>query len=120
MKICVIGAGAIDGLFGPTCHAAERVSVITRGAHLASIVGTGLCLIEERQEIVARVAASDRVADVGEQDLIIPGMNAHQVVAESGYFLRDQSRGSTTSGGCKQKRRKCTWSGAGKRCHRNA
>jgi hypothetical protein len=76
---------------GPTCHAGERVSVITRGAHLASIVETGLCLIEERQEIVARVAASDRIADVGEQDLIIPGMNAHQVVAESGYFLRDQA-----------------------------
>jgi len=47
------------------------VSVIARGAHLAGIVENGLSLLEEGQEIVARVVASDRIAGVGEQDLII-------------------------------------------------
>ena len=41
MKICVIGAGAIDGLLAATlAPSGERVSVITRGAPLASIVET--------------------------------------------------------------------------------
>jgi 2-dehydropantoate 2-reductase len=90
MKICVIGAGAIGGpLAAKLAHAGERVSVLTRGAHLARIVETGLRLIEVPQNIVARVAASDRIAGVGERVLILLGMKAHQVAAESGY-LRNQ------------------------------
>ena len=82
MKICVIGAGAIGGLLAAKlAHAGEDMSVIARGAHLASIVENGLSLLEEGQEIVAPVAATDRIADVGEQDLIILGMKAHQVAA---------------------------------------
>ena len=52
-------------------HAGEDVSVIARGAHLAGIVENGLSLLEEGQEIVARVAASDRIAGVGEQDFFL-------------------------------------------------
>jgi len=82
MKICVIGAGAIGGLLAAKlAHAGEDVSVIARGAHLVSIVENGLSLLEEGQEIVARVAATDRIVDVGEQDLIILGVKAHQVSA---------------------------------------
>ena len=82
MRICVIGAGAIGGLLAAKlAHAGEDVSVVARGAHLAGIVENGLSLLEEGQEIVARVAASDRIAGVGEQDLIILGMKAHQVAA---------------------------------------
>jgi len=63
MRICVIGAGAIGGLLAAKlAHAGEDVSVIARGAHLAGIVENGLSLLEEGQEIVARVAASDRIA----------------------------------------------------------
>jgi ketopantoate reductase len=39
--------GAIGGLLAATlAHAGERMSVITRDAHLASIVEIGLCFIE--------------------------------------------------------------------------
>ncbi len=65
MKICVIGAGAIGGLLAAKlAHSGEDVSVIARRVHLASIVDNGLVLLEEGQRIVARVAASDRIADV--------------------------------------------------------
>lgn len=82
MKICVIGAGAIGGLLAvKLARAGEDVSVIARGAHLASIVSNGLTLLEDDDTIVAHVNASDRIAEVGKQDLIILGMKAHQVAA---------------------------------------
>jgi 2-dehydropantoate 2-reductase len=82
MRICVIGAGAIGGLLAAKlAHAGERVSVIARGPHLAAIAAHGLVLHEEGAKIVAPVKASDRIADVGEQDLIVLGMKAHQVAA---------------------------------------
>lgn len=82
MKICVIGAGAIGGLLAvKLARAGEDVSVIARGAHLASIVSNGLMLLEDDDTIVAHVNASDRIAEVGKQDLIILGMKAHQVAA---------------------------------------
>lgn len=82
MRICVIGAGAIGGLLAAKlADAGEDVSVIARGPHLAAISANGLKLIEGDKETVARVKASSRIADVGEQDLIILGMKAHQVAA---------------------------------------
>jgi 2-dehydropantoate 2-reductase len=82
MRICVIGAGAIGGLLAAKlAHVGEDVSVIARGPHLAAINDRGLRLIEDGREIVATVKASSRIADVGEQDLIILGMKAHQVAA---------------------------------------
>jgi 2-dehydropantoate 2-reductase len=82
MKVCVVGAGAIGGLLAAKlAHAGEEVSVVARGAHLAAILANGLRLIGEEEEIVARVNASDSIADVGEQDLIILAVKAHQVAA---------------------------------------
>jgi 2-dehydropantoate 2-reductase len=83
MKICVVGAGAIGGLLAARLqHAGEEVSVIARGPHLAAIKANGLKLIEENgSEIVARVKATDRIAEAGQQDLVILGMKAHQVEA---------------------------------------
>ncbi|MGP8231948.1 MAG: 2-dehydropantoate 2-reductase [Methylovirgula sp.] len=82
MRICVIGAGAIGGLLAARlADAGEEVSVIARGPHLAAIKADGLTLIEGGKEIVAKVKASNRIADVGEQDLIILGMKAHQIAA---------------------------------------
>ncbi len=82
MKICIIGAGAIGGLLAAKlAEAGEEVSVIARRAHLDAIRANGLTLIEEGHKTVARVKASDRIADVGAQDLIVLGMKAHQVAA---------------------------------------
>ena len=82
MRICVVGAGAIGGLLAvKLAHAGEQVSVIARGPHFAAIAAHGLILHEEGKEIVARVKAFDRIADAGEQDLIVLGMKAHQVAA---------------------------------------
>lgn len=83
MKICVVGAGAIGGLLAAKLqNAGEDVSVIARGPHLAAIRANGLKLIEEDgNEIVARVKATDKIAEAGPQDLVILGMKAHQVEA---------------------------------------
>jgi 2-dehydropantoate 2-reductase len=82
MRICVIGAGAIGGLLAAKlADAGEDVSVIARGPHLAAINANGLKLIEGDKETLAKVKASDRIADVGAQDLVILGMKAHQVAA---------------------------------------
>jgi 2-dehydropantoate 2-reductase len=82
MKICVIGAGAIGGLLAAKLvHAGETVSVVARGAHLAATMANGLTLIEEGGAIVSHVKATDLISSVGQQDLIILGMKAHQVAA---------------------------------------
>jgi 2-dehydropantoate 2-reductase len=82
MKICVVGAGAIGGLLAAKlAHAGEDVGVVARGPHLAAIARNGLTLIEDGHEIVARVKATDRIADAGAPDLVILGMKAHQVAA---------------------------------------
>jgi 2-dehydropantoate 2-reductase len=82
MKICVIGAGAIGGLLAAKlAEAGEEVGVVARGAQLKAIREHGLVLRQEDSDIVARVAASDRIADLGEPDLIVLGMKAHQVAA---------------------------------------
>jgi 2-dehydropantoate 2-reductase len=91
MKIGVIGVGAIGGwLAAKLAAAGEEVRVVARGAHLAAIRERGLILREEGREIVVRVAASDRIADLGACDLVILGMKAHQVApvaAEVGAML---------------------------------
>jgi 2-dehydropantoate 2-reductase len=83
MKICVVGAGAIGGLLAAKLQqSGEQVSVIARGPHLAAIKANGLKLIaEDGSEATARVAATDKIAEAGEQDLVILGMKAHQVAA---------------------------------------
>jgi 2-dehydropantoate 2-reductase len=79
----VVGAGAIGGLLGVRlAEAGEQVTLIARGPHLAAIRANGLRLVgEDGHEAVARVAATDRIAEAGTQDLVILGMKAHQVAA---------------------------------------
>jgi ketopantoate reductase len=80
MKVCIVGAGAIGGLMGAKMSlAGEEVTVIDRGAHLKAIQDNGLKLIwEDGTEYVAKVAlATDKIEEVGKQDLIILGLKAH-------------------------------------------
>ena len=80
MKICVIGAGAIGGMMGTKLAlSGHDVSVVDQGQNLKAIQENGLKLIwEDGTEYQTDVAvATDKVADVGEQDLIILGLKAH-------------------------------------------
>jgi 2-dehydropantoate 2-reductase len=81
MKICVAGAGAIGGYLAVRLAAiGEDVSVVIRGANLQAVRAKGMRLIEaDGSEKVAQLAASDRMADLGVQDVVILGMKAHQV-----------------------------------------
>jgi len=81
MKICVVGAGAIGGLVAARLAAlGHEVSVVVRGPHLAAIRARGLTLREaDGTEHVFQVRATDRMAELGEQDLILIGLKAHQV-----------------------------------------
>ena len=82
MKICVVGAGAIGGLLAVKLAAlGESVTVIARGPHLAAIRSNGLTLLDNGAELVARLAATDRIAEAGTQDLVILAVKAHQLSA---------------------------------------
>jgi 2-dehydropantoate 2-reductase len=81
MKICVVGAGAIGGYLAvKLAQSGHEVSVVIRGANLEAVRKSGMKLVmEDGSEHVAAMAASDRIADLGVQDVVILGMKAHQV-----------------------------------------
>jgi 2-dehydropantoate 2-reductase len=80
MKICVVGAGAIGGLVAAKLAAlGEEVSVVVRGPHLAAIRERGLTLQADGTERTFAVRATDRMAELGPQDLVLIGLKAHQV-----------------------------------------
>jgi 2-dehydropantoate 2-reductase len=84
MRICVVGAGSIGGhLAVLLANAGHDVSVIARGAHLEAIRVAGLRLVlADGSERVARgLAASDRIASAGPQDLVILAVKANEVEA---------------------------------------
>ena len=103
MNITVIGAGAIGGHIAARLAAAgEKVSVIARGAHLKAIRERGLILKEGGEQIVARVEASDRIADAGRPDLVVLGVKAHQlapIAADVASILRADTMALTTQNG---------------------
>ncbi len=80
MKICVVGAGAIGGLVAAKLAAlGHEISVVVRGPHLAAIRARGLTLQAEGTERVFQVRATDKMAELGQQDLVVIGLKAHQV-----------------------------------------
>ena len=82
MRICVIGAGAIGGFVGARfAFAGHEVSLVARGAHLRAIRERGLMLVEaDGRERVADVAhATDDVGSLGQQDVVILALKAHQI-----------------------------------------
>jgi 2-dehydropantoate 2-reductase len=82
MNICVVGAGAIGGLLAvKLAEQGENVTVVVRGPHLAAVRANGMKLSMGGTEQVARVAATDRIQDVGPQDLVILTLKAHQLGA---------------------------------------
>ena len=83
MKICVVGAGAIGGYVAVRlAHAGHAVSAIARGPHLAAIRANGLTLVEAEQQLVATdLEATDRIADLATQDVVLLALKAHQIAA---------------------------------------
>lgn len=82
MKIAIIGAGAIGGYVGvKLALAGEDVTFMVRGANLDAIKENGMKLImNDGAELVAKnVKATDNYDEVGEQDMVILAMKAHQV-----------------------------------------
>jgi 2-dehydropantoate 2-reductase len=80
MKICVVGAGAIGGLIAvKLSEIGEEVTAIARGAHLAAARQHGLKLLMDGAEHVARIRATDRLAEAGPQELVVLALKAHQV-----------------------------------------
>ena len=84
MRICVVGAGAVGGLMAAKLSlasfegAANDVTVIDQGAHLAAIQKDGLKLIwEDGSEHLAKVKAVGAAAEAGPQDLVILAVKAH-------------------------------------------
>ena len=83
MKICVVGAGAIGGYMAVRlADAGHEVAAIARGPHLAAIKSKGLKLVEAEQTLVATdLTATDRIADLGPQDVVLLALKAHQIAA---------------------------------------
>jgi 2-dehydropantoate 2-reductase len=80
VKICIYGAGAIGGLVAAKLAAlGHEISVVVRGPHLAAIRERGLTLQADGTERTFPVRATDRMAELGPQDLVIIGLKAHQV-----------------------------------------
>ena len=83
MKICVIGGGgAIGGyLAAKLARAGNQVTVVARGATLATIQKNGLTLYMESEPrpIVAQVRAVEKISDVGIPDVIMLAVKAHQI-----------------------------------------
>ena len=77
MRICVFGAGSVGGyLAGYLSRGGADVSVVARGAHLLAIRANGLTVETPDETVNARVAASDRPADLGRQDLVLVTVKA--------------------------------------------
>lgn len=73
MRIAVIGAGGVGGVFGAAlAKAGAEVTFVARGAHLAAMRETGLCIEGGRGETVIRpVQATDDPATIGPVDLVL-------------------------------------------------
>ena len=77
MKVCIYGAGAIGGWLGvKLAQAGCAVSVVARGAALDALRAHGLRLTIAGQTLSAPVAASERPAELGPQDLVIVAVKA--------------------------------------------
>ena len=103
MKLCVVGAGAIGGFLAVRlARVVPQVSVVIRGANLAAVRAQGMKLLIDGREEVAQLTATDRMSELGIQDVVILGMKAHQlppVVAEVRNLIGPETLVVTTQNG---------------------
>ena len=82
MRVCVVGVGAIGGLLAVRlARSGQDVTVLARGDNLAAIRADGLQLTEPDGSTVTTtdLTASDRLTDLGPQDVVVLGLKAHQI-----------------------------------------
>ena len=80
MKICIFGAGAIGGYMGvKLAQVGANVSLGARGPHLKAMKKNGLRLIEEGNDTIVPVTASENPEDLGIQDYVVITLKAHSV-----------------------------------------
>ncbi len=81
MRIAVIGAGAIGGLYGGVlAKAGHDVSFLARGEHLRVIQSRGLSVESPVfGSFVVRARASDRATDLGEAELVLFTVKTYDV-----------------------------------------
>ena len=72
MKVCIVGAGAIGGFIGTRlAMTGHDVSALARGATLDALRTHGWRLRQNGQQHGARARASDRIDELGPQDLVV-------------------------------------------------
>jgi 2-dehydropantoate 2-reductase len=82
MRVCVFGAGAVGGHIAAKLAAAgHEVSAVARGANLEGLKANGIALREGERTYSGRVRASDRAADLGEQDVVFVTTKATALAA---------------------------------------
>ncbi|MDE0308960.1 MAG: 2-dehydropantoate 2-reductase [Acidiferrobacterales bacterium] len=83
MKICVVGAGSMGGMMGVKFHnIGEDVTLVARGPHRQAMeANNGLKLImnDGTVEFAQGIKTTSDIRSVGEQDLVILGVKAHQI-----------------------------------------
>jgi len=82
MRIGIVGAGAIGGLLGVRLAlSGQQVSVLARGSNLTAIRATGMQLEEPdgTVHVATDLQASDDIASLGPQDLVILALKAQQI-----------------------------------------
>jgi 2-dehydropantoate 2-reductase len=80
MKVCIYGAGAIGGYLGvQLARAGADVSLVARGAHLATMKAEGLKLLIGDEEHVVHPRCTDDPAELGPQDFVIICLKAHSI-----------------------------------------
>ena len=62
--------------------AGDEVTLIARGPHLAAIRESGLKLIaaDGAEQVARNVAATDKIGEAGEHDIVVLALKAHQIV----------------------------------------
>jgi 2-dehydropantoate 2-reductase len=94
MKVMVLGAGAIGAYYGgQLARAGHEVMLYARGDNLAAIRERGLEIRTPERPSVVRVAATDRVEELGTADFAILGVKSYSLDSIGPVVQRVAERG---------------------------
>lgn len=102
MKVCIVGLGAIGGLFaawlGRLPPGRVQVSALVRGATLAAVRERGLVLEDAEGTHRVGIAVADNAAALGPQDLVIVAVKAPALPAVADAVAALSHAGTTVLG----------------------